>query len=1083
LAKNEILGIAGLLAGAFVLRLLFLPAVGHTTDIGTFEAWTNAIGIYGLHGFYSHAGFVDYPPGYMLILWGVAGLHHALAGLAGPHFDLLLYLVKLPAVIADLGLCYLVFLIARRMWNTSASLFAAGIIAFNPAIWFVSAVWGQADSVAAVFLAWAIYLALTDRFEFAWLALAFAVLIKPHPIAVAPLLLLWQIRRQGLHWRLALIPIIGLGVAYLGSAPFAPNAHPLDTLAWLYGQYGHGRDVYPFNSVNAFNLYSIAHDFWQPDNQPTMLGTVPWLSWLPTLFGAKGGPQWLWGLIIFNGLMLAIMFRQWRGTQDSNGPAPQQSERVLLFACFLAMLGYFMVLTRMHERYLFSAIALAPLVWNLGPITRISTAVLSVTFLVNLTYALQYLKTPSQDLNPLLVHPLSLLNVLVLFVLAATFLVEEFGAGLNAWFARGVRLAGRTAPQLVEGLVALARADRLIVLGLTAGTCLWLFYGLSNPNERIFDEIYYARSAQEYLQHKDVFEWTHPPLPKLAMAATAWFFQIFLPAFGAWLVNHSMAFGAFFVKNRVGDPVSSRVAVVLAGTLLVPLLYAFAKRLFSSTAAALVAVFLLLTSGFFYVHSRIAVPEIYVALFSLAALYCGYRFWTSVQIVRRVDKITYPASNNFIAALVLLAIVSFVALETNFYQTASGQAVPLGIFIAFMLAMGGVCVWRALRERTQRETGKNVVYPDGTWADGTNVTFPSGEKRSLKGATLNDGEQRVTWNPDGAEAVEGGDKVTWWVEGSISGSTKTEPIADQQRWGVWLVLTGLALGCAGASKWYGAFDLFAIWCIGGFVIAQQFFAANPAKSAGKSDASSAPRRFVWGNPIGWRLPLFLGATLALAFGVYVLTYIPYFSLGKTFQDLLILQHSMYVYHHDTVATATHPYSSKWWTWPFDLRPVSYYYKTFTGPKDPVQIVAEILALPNPAVWIAGVITVPLAGLLAWRARHKGMLLVVFAYFVHWLPWMGSPRIDFQYNVFNNLAIICLCTTYVLQRFWIWADAVSQEDRTWRLTAQLAVGGYLVACLWMFMYFYPLLSGGHITQAQWQSRMWLSGGAPGWWGWI
>jgi Gpi18-like mannosyltransferase len=1094
LNKSEVLSIGLIMLAAFILRLLFLPAVGHATDIGTFEAWTNSIGTYGPSGFYGHAGFVDYPPGYMLVLWGVAGLHGLLAGLAGAHFDLLLYLVKLPAILADIGICYLTFLIARRMWNTSASLFVAGIVAFNPAIWFVSSVWGQADSVAAVFLVWAIYLALTDRFEFAWAALAFAVLIKPHPIAVAPLLALWQIRRQGLHWRLALIPVIGLAVAYLGSVAFAPNALPNDTIAWLWNQYGHGRDVYPFNSVNAFNLYSIAHDFWEPDSNPTLLGTVPWLSWIPTFFGAKGGPQWLWGLIIFGGLMLAVMFRQWRATSPAT--TEEDRERTLLFACFLAMLGYFMVLTRMHERYLFSAIALAPLVWNFGTVTRIATVVLSATFLINLRYALEYLKTPSQDLNPLLVHPLSLLNILVLFVLAATYLVEEFGAGLNQWLARGVRFVGRTAPQLVEGLVSLSRVDRWIVLGLTAGNCLWLFFGLSNPNKRIFDEIYYARSAQEYLQHKDVFEWTHPPLPKLAMAATAWFFQIFLPAFGAWLAHHGIAFGAFFVKNQVGDPVSSRVAVVIAGTLFVPLLYAFAKRLFASTPAALISVFLLLTSGFFYVHSRVALPEIYVALFSLAALYCGYRFWTSVQIVRRTDPNPYTPSVYFTTAAVALGIAAFVALEVNFFEyqygSPAGPAVTFVIFAAFMLALGAACTWWALRERGQRESGKTIVYPDGTWSDGKNVSFPSGEKRSLK-ATINDADQRVTWSSDGAEAEEGDEKVNWWVEGSISGSRASEPIADQQRWGVWLVLTGLALGCAGASKWYGGFDLVVIWAVAAFVVAQQFGVLDSAaallssrraqKPGVKPDVGPAPRRFAWGNPLGWRLPLFLGATILIAFAVYVLTYIPYFTLGKNFQDMLILQHSMYVYHHDTVATATHPYASKWWTWPFDLRPVSYYYDTFTGPKDPVQIVAEILALPNPFVWVAGVLTVPLAGFLAWRARAKGMLMLVFAYFVHWLPWMFSPRIDFQYNVFNNLAIVCLCTTYVLQRFWLWATAAPEDERGRRLASMLTIGGYLAACLLTFIFFYPLLSGQHIPQVQWQARMWLNGGAPGWWGWI
>ena len=79
--------------------------------------------------------------------------------------------------------------------------------------------------------------------------------------------------------------------------------------------------------------------------------------------------------------------------------------------------------------------------------------------------------------------------------------------------------------------------------------------------ERIFDEIYYARSAQEYIHHLPQFEWTHPPLSKLILTLGALVYRV--------------------------DPIGARLASALFGTLTVPLLYAFAKRLFSSTPAAI----------------------------------------------------------------------------------------------------------------------------------------------------------------------------------------------------------------------------------------------------------------------------------------------------------------------------------------------------------------------------------------------------------------------------------------------------------------------------------------------------------------
>ncbi|MBV8222848.1 MAG: hypothetical protein JO293_05765, partial [Candidatus Eremiobacteraeota bacterium] len=347
LSRSEITNIAALCVAAFVLRLIPITLVGHAVDISTFENWMLVLAKYGPPGFYTHVQFIDYPPGYMLFLWAAAGLNSLLVamGWAAHGIDTLIISIKMPAILADVGLVYLAYLIMRRNWPARVALIAAAIITIlNPDIAFLSAYWGQADSVAAFFLVWAIYLALTDRFEWAWAALAFAILIKPHPIAVVPLFVLWQIRRQGFTWRLAPIPVISGLVAYLGTVPFAPDRSPLALFAWLYGLYQHGANGYPFNSVNAFNLYSMKNDFWQPDMQPVT----------PAFFGLhlNLGPLLYWGIGIFLGFLAAFALRQWRTT----GPdvSREDAENSFIFACFLVMLAYFMLLTRMHERYIFT---------------------------------------------------------------------------------------------------------------------------------------------------------------------------------------------------------------------------------------------------------------------------------------------------------------------------------------------------------------------------------------------------------------------------------------------------------------------------------------------------------------------------------------------------------------------------------------------------------------------------------------------------------------------------------------------------------------------------------------------------------
>lgn len=977
MSAREVQAVAIILFVGLLVRAIFMPMHGHETDIGTFESWMLSVVKYGIRDFYARAGFVDYPPGYMLVLAIFGAIYQFLSQFNLP-VDLLRLAVKAPAVLADLGIAYLSFLIVRRTWSLKAGLWAMAIVVFNPAVWFVSAFWGQADSVAAVFLVWSVYMMLTGRYEFGWLAFGLAVLIKPQPLVAAPALLVWQMRSSAQLWRLALVPLLGFIVAYGGSVPFAPDANPVHVLSWLYDRYHTGTALYPYNSCNAFNLYSTRLDFWQPDSKL-----------IPNLPNFAGWPQWAWGVTIVCAFVFAVVMREWRtlGSEYST----QERESSLYMALFLSLLGLFMFATRMHERYLFSALAFGPLIWNINIINRAIYVILSGTFLINLVYALEYLYNPSADLAPWLVHPISILNVACLFVVAAAYLIPEIGESFDAAATRmravvlGEGRPRRLAPLAWEGLVGLTRIDYGIVAGLMAVTAVLLYANIGRPAERIFDEIYYARSAQEYIHHLPQFEWTHPPLSKLLLTIGALIYRV--------------------------DPIGARLASAFFGVLTVPLLYAFAKRLFSSTLAAVFAVVLLLSSGYFYVQARIATPEIFVAFFALAAIYCTYRFWIAGQIVRR---------------------------------------------------------------------GNDLIFPDGSSLEDNEVVFEDGERLPLRAAKLQDAATKTTWTPDGARVEEDGNVVAWRRDGTIEATVEGKPARDSQSWVFWLIMASLGIACVISSKWNGFFDLAGIWAVAFLVSLQRRLPWVPAKRSG----AKPPRRFVWGNAYGFRLPLFVVVSALVTAAVYLLTYIPFFHIGDTDAGVAgnnlagwwDLQKAMYWYHHNL--KATHPYSSTWWTWPLELRPVSYYYHVFSGVQPPNQIVAEVLALPNPLMWLAQIITVPAAGVIAWRTRHKGMMLCVAAYFFQWLPWVGSPRIDFQYNFYPDTAIICLCGAYVLHQLWRSASsAASPQGR------RALVVGYLAACVLGFAFFLPVLNGAHIPWKQWDARIWYKDGAPHHVGWI
>lgn len=161
---------------------------------------------------------------------------------------------------------------------------------------------------------------------------------------------------------------------------------------------------------------------------------------------------------------------------------------------------------------------------------------------------------------------------------------------------RGVRGASVPAP----------RARRIepwavLLLVLVAAAALTRFARLGEPPQMIFDEIYYAKAAQQVLAGTEVTEErTHPPLSKLIIAG-----------------------GIALLGDRA---VGWRVASAIAGTLLVPLVYALAWLLFQNHVVASASALMMVLDGLVLVESRIAKPDVFLTLFIVAAYAAFWMF-------------------------------------------------------------------------------------------------------------------------------------------------------------------------------------------------------------------------------------------------------------------------------------------------------------------------------------------------------------------------------------------------------------------------------------------------------------------------
>jgi dolichyl-phosphate-mannose--protein O-mannosyl transferase len=151
--------------------------------------------------------------------------------------------------------------------------------------------------------------------------------------------------------------------------------------------------------------------------------------------------------------------------------------------------------------------------------------------------------------------------------------------------------------------------DALLAAALGLGSFVLLFVNYWFPPEKIFDEVYFARAAEEYLQRRYIYESTHPPLTKLLITLS------------------TMMFGGL----PAGDTsMGWRFLDVVAGAVAVVLLYLLARRILGSSLFAVYATVLFAADGMHYVQSRIATPEAFVVCFSLATLYTFCRYWDAV---------------------------------------------------------------------------------------------------------------------------------------------------------------------------------------------------------------------------------------------------------------------------------------------------------------------------------------------------------------------------------------------------------------------------------------------------------------------
>ncbi|MEB3281020.1 MAG: phospholipid carrier-dependent glycosyltransferase [Lyngbya sp.] len=132
------------------------------------------------------------------------------------------------------------------------------------------------------------------------------------------------------------------------------------------------------------------------------------------------------------------------------------------------------------------------------------------------------------------------------------------------------------------------------------------FWGLSRFNTLVFDEVYYAQFANNYLTNTPFFN-AHPPLSQ------------YIIAIGIWIGSH-LPFGQDTVNDLAGSTLSTwsyRWINALTGAFIPVVCGAIIYQLTSRRTYTLLASLLIAADGFFLVESRYALNNIYIVIFGL----------------------------------------------------------------------------------------------------------------------------------------------------------------------------------------------------------------------------------------------------------------------------------------------------------------------------------------------------------------------------------------------------------------------------------------------------------------------------------
>lgn len=387
---------------ALLWRLLIIAQPGFEADMAYWKFWAISAADKGIVWLANETNY-NYPAGFAYLLWLMGKINRLLGNLNDYGYFwnsgnyLFLLTAKLPTIMADLGVAYVLYLFFKPRLRLAYLI--SLVYLFHPVFWFDGAWWGQVDSLLLLPLIFGIYFLKKDQPWLSTVSLMIGFLLKFQMMVVGPIYGIYLLRRYS--WRvLTLNLILATGIFALGNLHFILT-HNRTTIVSLLTR---NADWFPVLSLRAFNLwwlYARGLGLETSDKIVVLAGLKAKTIGL-VLF------SFFYGLACLQVLLKPIL-------------------KNLLTALILVFFSFFLFPTQSHDRYILPALFLC--LPTINYLTNrcwwLFTGAVSLTTLLNMNLSM-LAEYPQNSLPviswlnfPVLSLWISLINLILFSILAA----------------------------------------------------------------------------------------------------------------------------------------------------------------------------------------------------------------------------------------------------------------------------------------------------------------------------------------------------------------------------------------------------------------------------------------------------------------------------------------------------------------------------------------------------------------------------------------------------------------------------------------------------------------------------------------